>query len=111
MKIPKRRPAKKPPAPAGRYIGTLRSVSAPSKAGPHRQAFWMFEWSCARDGATYDLVQICHTDKEAKAVLVDLGFAGQDVEPADAVGLQAMVAVNTFAGGKYSRVVDTEPMP
>ena len=111
MRIPKKKRAKPPVAPAGRYTGTLTGASAPSLEGQHLQAFWMFEWSCARDAASYDLVQICDTEKEAAEVLLDLGFAGQNAELTDAIGRKAMVKVSTFAGGKYARVTDTEPMP
>ena len=107
IQIPDGRRDRRTPAPAGRYTGTVAKVEEPKAENANQ---YVIGWRCqTAPGEAYDLVQLCQTEAEIADVLADLGLSGQ-VEPSDAVGLQATVEVATFANRSYSRVVDTFPL-
>ena len=101
IKVPakkRKRPSDKVP-PMGQYRARVAAVADGEYEGEHVLT-WTFtaedrEWSLPQD---YDSAGLAD-------VLVDFGFAGQDVDRSELVGREAMVEVKTFGGRTSARVV------
>ena len=107
IEVPGTKTARAPLAPAGKHTGTVQAVEEPSRANANQ---YVVTWTFTHDEIEWELPQVCN-QADFLDTLVDLGLGGQTVEPADAVGRQAAIRVAHYAGHRYARVADTEPLP
>ena len=113
MKIPVRtKRSKLVPSccPAGTHPATVLSVV---EGGDEEDRYWTVHWEVAPEHleTTFEIEQICDVDEMAD-IVADLGIAGRrrSLAPDDIRG-QALAVIRTFGGGKYAKVVETEPLP
>lgn len=77
--------------------------------GPHRQLFHLLQWKIARGRWRGVVAQVCETDADLGAVLLDLGFAGS-MDAMEAIGMSADVEIRSYGDRSYVRVADTRPL-
>ena len=108
-------PAKKRPRaqhflkvpPAGTHVGTVTALTKPEDM---YEIGWSFRAAHPGERArTWKLTQ--EVDAAGLAdILVDLGFAGQDVTDEQVVGASCRLKVVTMGGQAWARVKDTLPL-
>ena len=109
--VPAQAPTAKPPAyeglkARGTYTGMVLRIEPPVEEADPYVIGWTFQDAA---GKTWNVDQDC--DEEALgAVLAALGFAGQSIEPSEAVGAKALITVQTYGGRKEAHVVETAPL-
>ena len=92
---------------AGVYTGTVQSLSIDEAESLYRIE-WAFE---DQNGTAWTLPQDA-SEEAMPDILIDLGLAGQRVDPvADAPGRQALIRVRTYGGRTSAKVTGTYPMP
>ena len=109
--VPAQAPTAKPPPyeglkARGTYTGMVLRIEPPVEEADPYVIDWTFQDS---DGKTWNVDQDCD-EEELGAVLAALGFAGQSIEPGEAVGSKAALRVGTFGGRTSARVLSVSAL-